>query len=254
METSLTGRVHEAEERAQLAVDKERAAVAALNEVSIRVRSLESQLSSERGNSARLAAELDMARSSSDEQIKTIQSKLGQAEVQQREAESALREARSREVRLQQEMREVTAKAEVRVQALEKRVAEAAAAVPVPNTPTAAGREPSGALSPSPSTGSLTATPLRRPSETSLVALGNNYGGGLAPALEKLQAMHAQREGEVASLQEQLSRVERERSALAEELVSLTTKVSQLYVPVAGRNAWCADGCAGKRSSLQRRR
>lgn len=229
LETSLTARVHEAEERAQLAIDKERAAVASLNDVSIRVRSLESQLSSERGNSARLAAELDLLRSSSDEQAKNLTQKIGQAEVQQRDLEAGLRDARSREARLQQELRDVAAKAELRVQTLEKKLAEASSSSVVSSGSTPRETATGGSLSPSPSHSHL--TPLRRPSETSLVALNTNtYGAGIAPALEKMQALLSQREGEAASLQEQLNKVERERGALAEELVHLTNKIAQLCV------------------------
>ena len=114
----------------------------------------------------------------------------------------------------------------MRIQALEKRLADNSAATSLSTSGGTDNKKET--LSPSPSSVALSA--VRRPSETSLVSLGTNYGAGLAPALEKMQAVMSQREGEITSLQEQLGRVERERSALAEELVALTTKVTQLCV------------------------
>jgi len=73
LEKALSERIKEQEEQTLRASEAERMATMKLDEVNMKLKMLESQMSSERTNNSRLLAELELTRTQLDEKHRTLQ-------------------------------------------------------------------------------------------------------------------------------------------------------------------------------------
>eukprot|EP01114_Cavostelium_apophysatum_P020405 TRINITY_DN6826_c0_g1_i2.p1 TRINITY_DN6826_c0_g1~~TRINITY_DN6826_c0_g1_i2.p1 ORF type:complete len:969 (+),score=291.98 TRINITY_DN6826_c0_g1_i2:74-2980(+) len=211
VERSLTNRLNEAEERGQQAIERERNAVAQMNELVTKIRMLESEQSTARNANARLSAEFEMERVRAEEkerelsqvkaQLAVIQSSHDRVihELRQNELnlQSLLGESRDREERTKQELMAVTNEKK----RLEK---EKLAQIPTSSTP-------------------------QIPRSSSVDGMTPAFSSsGTLPPIEKYQSLLKQKDGEISSLQVQNGALEKNRALLQDELVKVTSRCEQL--------------------------
>ncbi|KAL6064288.1 TATA element modulatory factor 1 TATA binding-domain-containing protein (Fragment), variant 2 [Balamuthia mandrillaris] len=247
IERNLTARIKEEEERAHLAEQSERKALAALEEARSRVKWLESALSTESNTSVRLSTEVQSLRTAVEEAKKEKQEVQAQLLSLQQQHQQLRKERKQveRELRLQmKEEVEVERGKYARLEQMLKEKEERRMKKDLNNLLSSSSPSNTGSVS-APSSPITTSLSPSLPLSSSNGNIGNSGGAvgswspnsfkllssNLPPSamIEKLQSALHLREGEIANLQAQLQSYAKSKLALEDELVALTAANDALY-------------------------
>eukprot|EP01096_Ripella_sp_DP13-Kostka_P007544 TRINITY_DN2756_c0_g2_i1.p1 TRINITY_DN2756_c0_g2~~TRINITY_DN2756_c0_g2_i1.p1 ORF type:complete len:462 (+),score=209.88 TRINITY_DN2756_c0_g2_i1:419-1804(+) len=227
LQQSLNQRIHESENRALVAEEKEREVVTQMNEINLKLKMVESHLSTERSTVSRLTNEIASLRSNLEDLDKSKRELDARFHVLQEKLSLTSREAMEIEEKLtnmiQQKEREATTP-----------VMERKMSIDFGSTSSSSSLS-SSSKDPTPSSSSSSREEMRRvPSSDSLVIQQRRFeslnpslpsGSLSASSVERLQSLVQQRDGEILALQQQISSIEKSRLGIEEELIKVLTKL-----------------------------
>mmetsp|Transcript_4216 Transcript_4216/g.5903 ORF Transcript_4216/g.5903 Transcript_4216/m.5903 type:complete len:775 (-) Transcript_4216:562-2886(-) len=211
LEKNLTSRLSEAEIRAQQAVEKERAATAQLNEITLRMKTFESECTLQRSSISRLTVELEMEKSRFEDKEKEV------IQLTTRQL--------STNTHYEQQIQELKQKAEE----LNRQLVEANQRESTLMKELQAERDrQSDRLSASGST-----LPMQRnKSYSEMFPLSSSSSSLSLSSMEKTNTLFKQRDGENSVLIMQNSQLQKSVESLRDEVVKLTSKNEELQQQV----------------------
>jgi len=202
LERNFTIRLHDSETQLQQAIENEQSITDKYNELVYKVKSMESQLSIQKGAYSRLAAEVEFERIRADEKQKELDQLQAQLTGLTLLHERSTQEARQTELKLQRMIAETQQREELfkkEKQEFEEKsrkfYEESKEAFKVQSV-----------------------VQVSRSNKFESFDPQNSF------PMEKIQGLLRQKEGEVSSLQQQISHLEKTRDLLQDELVNLTSK------------------------------
>lgn len=214
LEQSLNRRLQEEEQKAIEAFERERSARSEANEQGLRVKQLESKLSSLKNTLTKLRADLETAVALREEAERENEQKAVQLDIQGQKYAVFMDQAKQQEHQLKKEL----ATAQESLRKAQAQRAQLSSAPPSAQHSERSVAEPTEA---SPATGSL----HRSASAASTVQLLQLRSGMLhSGSVERVQALVKQKEIEINALRTQVESLEQTRASLETQLVKLTAE------------------------------